>query len=290
MAPFLDETTSRADLVLPTSHFLEEWGDDFPPVGHGGEAITLLQPAISVFHDTRSLPDILLAAAKELGGPVAAALPAASFREMIEKAHAPSGIPFERALQEGGRFGEKPGPSRAAGRPSGTALPTDAAPEWAGDAASFPFVLQPYPSNSLLDGRFANLPWLQELPDPVTTAVWRNWVEVNPADAERLGIAEGDGVAVSSPSGTVRAHAVLHPGIAPGTVAMPLGQGHRRFGRVAEGRGESPYALLPDASDAATGAPAVRSTRVSLRKAPLPGRLVRLGNPEGQWKPDQFIA
>jgi molybdopterin-containing oxidoreductase family iron-sulfur binding subunit len=169
-------------------------------------------------------------------------------------------------------------------------MPKGADPAWAGDPASYPYVLRLYPSNSLLDGRLANLPWLQELPDPVATAVWRNWIEISPQDAARLGVAEGDGVKVTSPSGTLRAHAVLNPGLAPGVVSMPLGQGHKAFGRFAQGRGENPYALLPDATDAVTGAPARQSTRVSLSKAALPGRLVRFGFPEGQWKPDQFIS
>ncbi|HEY5996208.1 MAG TPA: molybdopterin dinucleotide binding domain-containing protein, partial [Candidatus Deferrimicrobiaceae bacterium] len=242
------------------------------------------------FHDTRSMPDILLAVAKELGGAVAEALPWGNFRELIGKAYAGMEIPFERALQEGGYFGGKAGASRPAPKASRPAFPAGADPAWAGDPATYPYVLRLYPSNSLLDGRFANLPWLQELPDPVTTAVWRNWVEINPQDAAKLGIAEGDGVAVTSPAGTLRAHAVLHPGLAPGVVSMPLGQGHRRFGKFASDRGSNPFALLPDATDAATGAPAIQSTRVKIAKAATPGRLVRLGFPEGQWKPDQFIS
>jgi anaerobic selenocysteine-containing dehydrogenase len=199
-------------------------------------------------------------------------------------------VPFRKALQDGGYFGGKPAASRPVPKAANPPMPKGREPIFAGDPVRHPFVLRLYPSNALLDGRFANLPWLQELPDPVATAVWRNWVEINPATAAKLGIAEGDGVAVTSPSGTVRAHAVLHPGLAPDVVAMPLGQGHRRFGKFANGRGDNPLALLPDAADAATGAPARQSTRVSLAKAALPGRLVRFGFPEGQWKPDQFIS
>jgi hypothetical protein len=32
------------------------------------------------------------------------------------------------------------------------------------------------------------------MPDPISTAVWRNWIEVNPKTAAGLGLAEGDGV------------------------------------------------------------------------------------------------
>ena len=41
---------------------------------------------------------------------------------------------------------------------------------------------------SILDGRFANNGWLQELPKPITKLTWDNAVLVSPATAERLGV------------------------------------------------------------------------------------------------------
>ena len=49
-----------------------------------------------------------------------------------------------------------------------------------------------YPSSRYYDGRGANKPWLQELPDSITQAVWDSWLEIHPETAERLGIAEGE--------------------------------------------------------------------------------------------------
>jgi anaerobic selenocysteine-containing dehydrogenase len=51
------------------------------------------------------------------------------------------------------------------------------------------------------------------------------WVELNPADADRLGIAEGDLVAITSPRGTVQARARLC-GIRPGVVFLPFHYGY----------------------------------------------------------------
>src|SRR5712691_11803662 len=82
------------------------------------------------------------------------------------------------------------------------------------------------------DGSSAHLPWLQEMPDPLTSAMWSSWVEINPQTAERLKIAEGDIVEIASPHGTVRAPAVMFPGIAPDMIAMPVGQGHETFTRT----------------------------------------------------------
>jgi anaerobic selenocysteine-containing dehydrogenase len=282
-ASFLDETTSLSDLVLPVPTYLEEWGDDVPPVGHAGEAVALGQPAVETFRDTRAMPDILIAAAKELGGPVAAALPWNSFRECLDKAYGRMGIDPEAARRSGGIFSGLPetgGKEPKAGSPR---LPKASEAAFSGDPARYPLVLHVYPSNAHFDGRGANLPWLQELPDPVATAVWRNWVEVGPKTAAALGLSDGDGVTVESPFGSIQAFVFLHPAIAEGVAAMPLGQGHSRYGKYAAGRGGNPYALLPASSEEATKAPARQSTRVSLAKTKLPGALVRAVHPEGQW-------
>src|SRR4030095_16888870 len=92
-------------------------------------------------------------------------------------------------------------------------------PSFDGDAASYPFHFLPYQSQAFLDGSLAHLPWLQELPDVISTAMWSSWVEINPQAAARLGIAEGDIVEVGSSQGTLRAPALVSPGIAPDVVA-----------------------------------------------------------------------
>ena len=44
----------------------------------------------------------------------------------------------------------------------------------------------------VLDGRFANNGWLQELPKPITKLTWDNGVMLSPATAHRLGVQKGD--------------------------------------------------------------------------------------------------
>ncbi len=275
-ASFLDETSTLADLVLPVPTALEAWGDDVAPVGHAG-AVTLCQPVVTPFHDTRSMPDVLIAAAKELGGEPSKALPWGSFKECLDKAYGGPGGEMEKALRRGGFFGESLSPPSAARR-GNAALPKSTGRSVDGDPKAFPLALHLYPSIAFYDGRGANLPWLQEMPDPVSTAVWRNWVEVNPKTAAGLGLSEGDGVTVTSPSGKIAAHVVLNPGIAPDVAAMPLGQGHTRYGKFAGGRGENPVSLLP-----AGETYALQATRVVLAKTKLSTSLARTAHPEGQW-------
>ena len=279
---FLDETSSRADLVLPVPTALEAWGDDAAPVGHGG-AVTLCQPVVEPFHATRSMPDVLIAAAGELGGEPAKALPWRSFKECLDKAYGGPGGAMENALRQGGIFGEDAA-TRVPPKAGALVVPNAADAVFDGDPKAFPLVLHLYPSITLYDGRGANLPWLQEMPDPVSTAVWRNWVELNPKTAETLGVSEGDGVVLASPAGKIPAHVVLNPGIPPDVAAMPLGQGHVNYGKFANGRGGNPFALLPAAKDGASGGFLLQATRVSLAKTKLSTSLARAAHPEGQWK------
>jgi anaerobic selenocysteine-containing dehydrogenase len=142
-----------------------------------------------------------------------------------------------------------------------------AAPEFAGTPAEFPFHFLPYVSQAFGDGSLAHLPWMQELPDVLTTAMWSSWVEINPKTGERLGIRQGDLVEIASQQGSVRAPAVLSPGIAPDIVAMPVGQGHENFGRFATGRGANPLSILAPLAEHQTGSLAWAATRVKLARA-----------------------
>jgi anaerobic selenocysteine-containing dehydrogenase len=110
------------------------------------------------------------------------------------------------------------------------------------------------------------------MPDPITSAMWSSWVEINTAIAAKLGIVDGDVVEIASGHGTVRAPAVVSPGIAPDVVAMPAGQGHRTFTRYASGRGANPVDVLAPTRVEGTDALAWAATRV---------RVTRIGGPDG---------
>ena len=147
-----------------------------------------------------------------------------------------------------------------------------AAPVFDGDASQYPFHFLPYESQQFGNGSAAHLPWLQEMPDPMTSAMWSSWVELNPKTAERLGIALGDIVEVASSVGALRAPAFLNPGLAPDIIAMPVGQGHATYTRYASGRGVNPVELLAPVTHAETGTLAWAATRV---------KVARVGEPDG---------
>jgi anaerobic selenocysteine-containing dehydrogenase len=143
-------------------------------------------------------------------------------------------------------------------------------PRFEGEASQYPLHLLPYLSPQFGDGSAAHLPWLQEMPDPLTSAMWSSWVEINPQTAERMHIAQGDLVDVRSPQGVLRVPAMIFPGIAPDVIAMPVGQGHQNFTRYASGRGVNPIAILAPVTEAETGTLAWAATRVSIARASDP--------------------
>ena len=144
---------------------------------------------------------------------------------------------------------------------------------FAGDAAQYPFHFLPYPSIQFYDGSAAHLPWLQELPDPMTSAMWGSWVEINPQTAAKMNIAQGDILEIASPVGALRSPAFINPGLAPDIVAMPVGQGHSTFTRYASGRGQNPVEIIAPVAEATTGALAWAATRV---------KVARVGDPDGK--------
>ncbi len=289
----IDDTALQADLILPDHAALESWGDAIPLAGARQAAVGLMQPVVTPLFDTRQFPEVLLATARELGGKTAAALPHQSYPEMLQgwmrkRVGRMAGQDFEALwvdlLRQGGLFETKPGQGKGYRWVPGAPLPAPEAPRFAGDEREFPLHLQVYPSTPLYDGRGAPLPWLQQLPDPMTTVVWDSWVEINPRTAADLGIGFGDLVEVTSPQGALRLPAVIYPGIRPDMVAIPMGQGQRGGGRYAKGRGVNPLALLAATIEGKDPQPAWNATRVRVSRISGKGDLVTAGHPQGSYR------
>ena len=247
---FIDETSALADLILPDHSFLESWVEAAPESGSPKAAPSKFGPVMKPLYDTRSTPDVLLEVSRALAKPLA-------------------GLPntFEEYLNQEATA-SKPAPSPKPQAPSPLQF---ADPVFDGEASQYPYHFMPYASQALYDGSLAHLPWLQEMPDPMTSGMWCSWVEINARKAEELGIHQGDVIEIASTQGSVRAPAFLNPGIAPDAVAMPVGQGHTNFTRYATNRGVNPLAILAPATVGDTGVLAWSATRV---------KITRIGGPD----------
>jgi anaerobic selenocysteine-containing dehydrogenase len=286
LSSFLDDTALHADLVLPVATELESFGAVAPLASVGVPVLSVVAPVVEPMGDGRHPADILLQVTAGLGEPTASRFPWADFEALVEARIGAelAGLPgsagstaaqyMNAARARGGIFGGG-APSAAPPGPAGPA-PALTAGTFLGTETEYEFVLLPFESLKVGDGRGANRPWLQEHPDPMSTVMWNGWLEIAPADAERLGIHDGDQVAVQSPAGSVEVHAVIDPAVRPGVVSMPMGHGHEAYGRYAEARGANVMALVGAASVEGTSAPAWASTRVRLTRIGE-GRLVRFG-------------
>jgi anaerobic selenocysteine-containing dehydrogenase len=275
-ASFVDETSALADVILPDSTFLESWVAGAPESGSAQAVISVAGPVMKPLFDTRATGDVLLDVAHKLQKPLD--LPWQTYDEMVKAAVDPLGEDaWSTAQSQSGWWGDLP---RAAAAPvtAAESRPTPVAytaPTFDGDAGQYPLQFLPYPSLQFLDGSLAHLPWLQELPDPLTSAMWSSWVEINPRTAERLGVALGDVVEVASTAGSLRAPAFINPALAPDIVAMPVGQGHTNFTRYATARGQNPVDIIAPVTHQETGTVAWAATRVKVSRVADPdGRLI----------------
>lgn len=274
---FMDETTAKATLILPTHTPLESWGDDEPWEGLHG----LMQPAMEPVLGTRSLGDLLLSLIKHSGGSQAETFAEESFyellrtrwRELHRQARAETDFEtfWSNALQRGGVFQDV--------RPRPVSVNLQALSEALHPLEAFhpadQLIFLPYPSINHFDGRGANRPWLQELPDPMAQLTWDGWLDINPDDAQHRAINEGDLLKVTSAHGEIELPAHLSTGVRRGTVAAPIGQGHIAYGRYADpndpnaiGYGDNrragnPFVLLSAEPESGSGGP-LPSTAVTL--------------------------
>jgi anaerobic selenocysteine-containing dehydrogenase len=294
---FVDETSILADLILPDHSSLESWVDQIPESGTAEAVASLAPPAMNPLHHTRALPDVLLEVAHQLGGDVSKALPWKTYPEMLRSAfdslrNHPGSISVKTAddfwstIQDRGGWwsAEITTPLVRKNLAKPPAAPAKvSAPQFDGDAQEYPFNFLPYASLQFGDGRHANLPWMQEMPDTISTAMWSVWVEINPQTAKKMGIEQGDLLEVASRHGMLQAPALIAPGIAPDVVAMPAGQGHEHYGRYASHRGTNPIKILGPATEPETGALAWASTRVKIKRTGKKGKLILFGGGLREW-------
>jgi len=274
-----DETAAVADLILPDRHFLESWGDSSPRPGVFAVQQPVMQPV--PHFDTRQAGDVLLNVASAMGSPLGPTSTYEHVRSRWGDLHARSGsaLGFEAwwktALKSGAvTVGAPTEQESVALRSPDVALAFDT-PALDGDGE---FSLLVYPSSRLADGRHANRPWMQELPDPVSKITWHSWVEMNPHAAEAQGLRRGDMVTVSSPHGDVTLPLFTYPGIREDTVAIAMGGGRSDSGRYANGYGVNPLDLLPAVAEQPSGALTLVATRVSVSGT---GERYRLATIEG---------
>lgn len=245
-----DETAELCKFMAPVHHFLESWGDAEAYSGH----VSMMQPTISPLFSTRQYQDSLL---KWSGN-------TSSYETYFRNfwtTRTGSVDNYSKALQDGLIESATAAGTGVynAGAVSAAATTVTSSQK----AGSIELVL--YENVAMGDGRHANNPWLQELPDPITKACWDNYVMVSPKfGREVLGIdltkqreadqyevhTEKPLVSVKAGNKEVVLPALIIPGMNDDTIAIALGYGRasagtddsataRKIGRAAMGAGKN---------------------------------------------------
>jgi anaerobic selenocysteine-containing dehydrogenase len=125
----------------------------------------------------------------------------------------------------------------------------------------FPLRLMPYRVSTLASGTLAFERWLVEQPGLFPEVHWAPWVEVAPATAAAMGLADGTMVWVTSRRGRYRARLKIFPGTAAENVCAPY-----RL-QSPEGESANPLQVLEPSSDSLTGLSNWYSTFIRLERA-----------------------
>jgi len=240
-----DETSELCHWQIPEAHFLEAWSD---ARAFDGTA-SIVQPLIAPLYGGRSAHEVMTAFSDR---PERAAYDVV--REFW-KVTPQNEQDWRRWLHDGVIPNTAYRPRHVAVNASVTASLSNRAASGEPAAANgleVAFRLDP----CVLDGRFANNGWLQELPKPITKLTWDNAIITSPATADTLkaenspsfrggehGTIESDVVELEVDGRKVRGPIFAVAGHPDHCVTLHLGYGRRRAGQVGTGAGFDAYAL-----------------------------------------------
>lgn len=222
---YLNETSEVTAWHVPGTHFIEEWGD---ALAFDGTA-SVLQPPIGPLYETvRSGSQMLALLAGDDRTPY----------EILQETWASQlgEDGWRRALHDGTVADSAPAPIT----PSLQSLNLGAAPS--ADGLDVLFRVDP----AIYDGRFNQISWLQELPDPLTKITWDNSLMVSPATAERLGLVEEQLAEVNLGGNVLAIPVFILAGMPDDTLATYLGYGGGLSADLDAGLAFNAYQLMPN--------------------------------------------
>jgi MoCo/4Fe-4S cofactor protein with predicted Tat translocation signal len=299
LSPSVDETSTLCHWHIPEAHFLESWSDTR---GFDG-SVSIVQPLIAPLYGGRSAHEVIGAMSetpektpydwvrehwmgRQKSSPTAQGTRGPQGSKSAQGSQGAPGSQGAQGADDADPAFEKEWrkwlhdgivPDSAAPRKTpalAAGLAASLPPASGGEAGTIEIAFRHDPA--VLDGRFANNGWLQELPKPITKLTWDNAVLVSPATAERL--AGGEAVRVAMSGGergrvdaTVvelrfRGRAIRGPlfpvaGHPDDCVTVHLGYGRWRAGNVGTDAGFNAYAIRPsDAQWIGRGIEVVRTS------------------------------
>ncbi|MBS7566117.1 TAT-variant-translocated molybdopterin oxidoreductase [Mucilaginibacter sp. Bleaf8] len=240
-ADYNDETASVCNIVAPNSHYLESWGDENAVEGY----YTLVQPTINTVFDTRQAEQSLLIWSNNA---------VKDYYTYVRNTWNSKILPLGGLAGQGGwETLMQTGFVKAADKPAGTytfsrdlnavaqTILSQSAKIAGGNGK---LELEVYEAYTVRDGKYANNPLLQELPDPISKVTWDNYVAISPKTAKELNVEEGDLVEVTANGYKLELPILFQPGQAQGAIAIALGYGRTKAGKVGDLVGKNAFPFL----------------------------------------------
>jgi MoCo/4Fe-4S cofactor protein with predicted Tat translocation signal len=241
-----DETSELCHWQIPEAHFLESWSDARAYDG----TVSIIQPLIAPLYGGKSAHDLIAAMSDR---------PERSAYDIVRDFWSTGRLTpeFESAWRRWLHDGVMPNTAFAPKTVALSAGVFASRTPQTGDAGTQPgFEITFRNDPSILDGRFANNGWLQELPKPITKLTWDNAILVSPATAERLkvggspsitggehGQIVSDVVELRYDGRSVRGAVFTVVGHADDCVTVHAGYGRARAGHVGTGAGFNTNAI-----------------------------------------------
>lgn len=244
----VDETTSACTHVAPNHHILESWGDVEPKRGH----VSMIQPTIAPLFDTRQAEQSFLTWAESSNLNTSADQP---YYDYLKAAWIEDMMPRQSQFTDAQAMWDN---LLYSGIFSYNA--ESVATSFAGDINAAASKIAT-PGNSEMeisfvekvaigDGSYADNPWLQEMPDPITRCTWGNYLSV-PLEWDGVNsfvglnkLDDGDVAELTVGGQTMTLPVIKQFGQQAGTLTLALGYGRPSAGRTGSNVGVNVYPLL----------------------------------------------
>ncbi len=221
LSDYVDETSAKVNWHVNRAHYLETWGDGFSFSG----ASSVIQPQIQPLYNGLSeieFLNVIVTGSQESGYNLV--------QDTFKGIHGASFDKNWRKILHDGI--DSKDNFKAVQKNTSSALSNAvSAVSKAEKTSGMEVVIRP--DGTIYDGRFANIAWLQEMPDPMTKITWDNVALVSPSTARELGVKNEEMLKITSNGKSIEIAAWIHPGHADGTITLSVGYGRDGIGRVA---------------------------------------------------------
>ena len=203
ISDFHNRTADMCDIILPLSHTLETWGDEEPQKG----LLNVIQPTIDPIFDSRSEGDILLNLLSQYQNSTS---PITYQEWLFANWNKKYGSGFADKFLKQGYYQSSP-------QKRSLSIQSNKIADFIEDAKfrseiTTPVIFMPH-SIRAFDGRSNVLPLANEIPDPITTITYGNWISLSKENAHELKVKDRDEIQIKFEDTSIELPAKIQPGL-----------------------------------------------------------------------------